>query len=52
MAVRQYYGDGSFSIFNSAVASAGCAINIQQWIGPFNCQSGIQLLGSPFEWHE
>ena len=28
--ILQYYGDGSLSIFNSAIDSVGCAINIQQ----------------------
>ena len=28
--ILQYYGDGSLSIFNSAIDSAGCAISIQQ----------------------
>ncbi|HTD93566.1 MAG TPA: hypothetical protein VK644_07135, partial [Chitinophagaceae bacterium] len=27
--VLQYYGDGSLSIFNSAIDSVNCAINIQ-----------------------
>ena len=28
--ILQYYGDGSLSIFNSAIDCVGCAINIQQ----------------------
>jgi len=28
--VLQYYGDGSLSIFNSAIDSVGCAVSIQQ----------------------
>src|SRR5687768_16545757 len=28
--ILQYYGDGSLSIFNSAIDSVGCAIDIQQ----------------------
>ncbi len=28
--ILQYYGDGSLSIFNSAIDSVGCAISIQQ----------------------
>ncbi len=28
--ILQYYGDGSLSIFNSAIDSVNCAINIQQ----------------------
>ena len=28
--ILQYYGDGSLSIFNSAIDSVGCAIELQQ----------------------